>query len=422
MKIVMASAGLLALGAVGVTTAHAQMDGKPWTVSATLRGFYDDNYADAPSHPVAGATGARDSFGFELLPSASVKFAPDPQTSLALSYEFGMRYYDDRPKNKADYSHDFDLRLNHDFNERYSLDVSDSFVIAQEAELIDPVLSNPIRANGNNIRNTGAINLHARLTPLFGLVMGYQNTYYDYENSGPQSLSSALDRQEHQVTLDTRWELPSEITGILGYQFTAVDHSSNDSINAAGAPFLSPSVRDNYDHRVYVGAEHSFRSDLKGKIKVGLEYADYYNSSEGSSLSPYVDLSLDYQYSGNGLLTFGFHNSRNQTDATSAGGAAVTTANVVQDQESSTVYAALTQKFTPKLTGTLNAQYQNSTFNGGALDGEVDDYYLVGLNLAYQFNHYFSGEVGYNYDRLNSDVANRGFDRNRVYLGVTASY
>jgi hypothetical protein len=48
---------------------------------------------------------------------------------------------------------------------------------------------------------------------------------------------------------------------------------------------------------------------------------------------------------------------------------------------------------------------------------------MVGLNLAYRFNQYFSTEVGYNYDRLvTSSAINGTFDRNRVYIGVTASY
>ena len=43
MKNVMASVGLIALGAVGVQNAHAQLSAgtdKPWSVSGTLRGFY----------------------------------------------------------------------------------------------------------------------------------------------------------------------------------------------------------------------------------------------------------------------------------------------------------------------------------------------------------------------------------------------
>ena len=59
--------------------------------------------------------------------------------------------------------------------------------------------------------------------------------------------------------------------------------------------------------------------------------------------------------------------------------------------------------------------------NGGQFNNQSERYYLVGLNLAYHFNPHFSAEMGYNYDKLDSD-AGRTFDRNRVYMGVTASY
>ncbi len=54
--------------------------------------------------------------------------------------------------------------------------------------------------------------------------------------------------------------------------------------------------------------------------------------------------------------------------------------------------------------------------------GETDNFYMLGLNLSYQFTRLISGEVGYNYDLLTSDIPQRGYSRNRVYVGVTAAY
>jgi hypothetical protein len=430
MKNVMASAGLLALGAVGVQSAHAQLMAgaeKPWSVSGTLRGFYDDNYNTAPDGPER-----RSSLGFELRPSVAVNLPLD-QTTLNASYIYSMRYYDDRPKNKADHSHDFEVLLVHNFSERYSLDVSDSFVIAQEPSLIDPVNSLPIRSNGNNIRNDGAINFHATITPLLGIVLGYDNTLYDYDQSGPGSFAAELNRMEHLVILDTRWQIFKQTTGVVGYRFGAVDHTSNDSLNPnplnlnPDPNFVSPSIRNNRSHAVYVGADHSFRRDLSGSVRVGVQYTDYYNdSASGTSLSPYVDLSLNYTYMDGGTLTLGFHDAHNQTDQTGfiPGGPPISTtgAGAVQDQESQVLYGTVVQKITPKLTGTLTGQFQNSTYVKGVLDGKADQFFLLGLNLTYQFTHYLSGEVGYNYDDLESDIPGRGYDRNRVYVGITGSY
>jgi uncharacterized protein (PEP-CTERM system associated) len=74
------------------------------------------------------------------------------------------------------------------------------------------------------------------------------------------------------------------------------------------------------------------------------------------------------------------------------------------------------------LTGSLIGSYQHGTFSQGGDSSEVDDYYSFGVNLTYAFNRHFSAEAGYNYDDLNSDIAFRGYTRNRVYIGVTAAY
>ena len=123
----------------------------------------------------------------------------------------------------------------------------------------------------------------------------------------------------------------------------------------------------------------------------------------------------------NGSLTVGFRQAKNQTDV-----GANPNGTLTQDQESSTVYANVNQVLTPvspNLSASVNAQYQHSIYNGGSqFNNEADDYYLVGLNFTYQFTRYISGEFGYNYTYLISDIAFRGYDRNYVYIGVTATY
>ncbi|MDB6068625.1 MAG: hypothetical protein JWR26_4833 [Pedosphaera sp.] len=438
MKNVITSAGLIALGAVGVQTAHAQLTAgteKPWSISGTLRGFYDDNYNTAPDGPSRVS-----SFGFELRPSAAFNFHNGP-TTVNASYLYSYKYYEARPNNKADQSHDVELFLNHNFNERYAVDVSDSFVIAQEPELLDRTLSFPLRSNGNNIRNTAAINFHAELTKLLGIVVGYANTFYDYEeNAGNTptptfpSQSALLDRMEHLVTFNTRWHIWTQTTGILGYQFGAVGYTSSESIFAPllapNFPFVASDTRNNYSHYVYVGAEHTFRSDFSASGRVGIQYLDYYNSPAGNSqtsLSPYVDLSMNYTYMDGGTFVLGFHYAHNQSDQAAASQLTPSgpITSVSLDQASATLYGSLTQRLTPispHLVASLTGQYQNSTFNGGPANNAVDNFYLVGFNLAYEFNHYLSAELGYNYDLLSSQLAGRGYDRNRVYVGVTASY
>ena len=241
------------------------------------------------------------------------------------------------------------------------------------------------------------------------------------------TLSSLLNRDENVVTLDTRWQIFEETVAIVGYQFEAVDFTG--PVDMAGIGIgptgpVAPDSRNSYSHFGYVGVEQTLRTDLTVSARGGFQYVDYYNNPTGSSstVSPYGELNVNYRYMDGGMLNLGF---RHQHNATDLGGVDPVSGNITLDQESSTVYGSIIQKLTPispDLTLTLNGQYQNSSFNGGTLNNETDNIYLVGVNLAYQFNHYVSGEVGYNYDSLNSDITGRQYDRNRVYVGVTASY
>src|ERR1043165_9146223 len=95
MNKITTTAGIVALSAaslhaaVDAMPAGTQQATKPWSVSSTLRGFYDDNYSTAPKDL------RRDSFGFEISPSFSVNLIRD-QTAFGLNYVYSYRWYEDR--------------------------------------------------------------------------------------------------------------------------------------------------------------------------------------------------------------------------------------------------------------------------------------------------------------------------------------
>jgi hypothetical protein len=66
--------------------------------------------------------------------------------------------------------------------------------------------------------------------------------------------------------------------------------------------------------------------------------------------------------------------------------------------------------------------FQYSSFEGGVADGERDLFYLAGVNATYSFGQHLSAELGYNFDKLDSDLPGRSFDRNRFYGGLRARF
>jgi len=426
MKKIIASAGLAAVGAASLHGAYApglspQEKSKPWTISATVRGFYDDN-------PTASVEADKQpSWGLEISPSLAVNLALD-QTLIGFNYTYDMRYYEARPRHEADHSHLVGLNINHAITDRYKLEVSDNFHYAQEAEL-EGIVSNPtgtLRHELSYAHNTGRVAFNAELTPILAVVAAYQNDYWDFEQRGDGSLSALLDRIEHLGSITARWQAMPSTVGLLSYEYGLIDHISNESLDsrnalAPGFFVVDPGTRDARSHYVSVGAEQTFTSQLTGKARIGAQFTEYPNAlatQDDSVVSPYADASASWTYNPGSYLQLGIKHQRNQTDV-GIGGAGSTP---VQDQESTGVYGVVNHRIAPNLTGSLLGQVQHSSFRGGGFEGKVDILGAVGVNFAYQVNAFVTAEAGYNYDRLDSDVTGRSFTRNRIYFGLRASY
>ena len=463
MKKVVAAVGLAASGIAGLhaATLLAPSDAsKPFTATAVFRGFYDDNVNTVPNN----ATNKTDSFGFEINPIIG-KVISLETTTLSLGYEYSFKYYDQKPSGNTDnydQTHTFDLGLDHAFNPLYQLGLRDSFVIGQEPDQLrtDFAISAPHRISGDNIRNYGEIKLTGTITRELGFEAGYGNSLWDYHDNSftdtttfttnlvfagtnvvatnyfgrrtvSPSLSGVLDRVEHSFHLDGTYVVQPQTIARVGYRFTQINYTADQPVGA-GLPTLSPigpvtpgvilsDNRDLREHTIYVGATHTFRPDLTASAAVGGSYIDPYKdiTSAGTDIAPYADVSLNWTYSQSSYVQASLKHDINATDVA---GSSPSQGKITLDAESTTFRAEFGHRITPKLQASISGELQNSTFNGGINDNQSEIRYLLGLKLNYAFNPHFGTEVGYNYDKLDSDIANRGFDRNRVYIGFTASY
>ena len=459
MKSLFISAGMVAAGAAGLQSAYAAdldlVSPRAWNVAATLRGFYDDNYNIVSSK--------KGSFGAEFSPSVSLN-VPLRQTDIGLKYVYGLYYYEDRDSlglNPFDQTHQVDVWLDHSFNERWKVNITDTFVVGQEPELIGSAPSAQVfRIAGDNIANHATINLNTDWTRQFSTALHYGNNFFDYSNSGttlggpnapvtsfgwpvntpggfvpnglsgPASYAGLLNRVEQSVGLDLQWHFQPETMGFVGYNFSWVNYTGNEPIGVFSYLDTTPSARslvyysdsrDSMTHYAYAGVKHSFTANLSGSVRGGVSYTDSYNDplQKSTSLSPYADLSLSYTYLPGSYMQLGFTHDINATDVATVN---QNTGSLTQYQESSVVYASINHHFNPKLMGTLIGRCQYSTYKGGNNDSASDTSYGVGVNLHYQFTTHFSTDLGYNFDDLTSSIAGRDYVRNRVYVGLGANY
>jgi len=423
MKKIFVSIGLAA-SAAGLSSAFAQgmeaASPKIWNVSGTLRGFYDDNYNQ--SHTKQG------SWGFQVSPSVSANLDLQ-QTDIGIRYTFGMYYYFDRANNDQkpiDYTHQADVWLDHAFSETLKLNVTDSFIVAQDPTLLKGGGA-VTRVGGNDMVNSGEITLTKDWTRQFSTAGFYGNNYILYSgktisSGGPStpgsnpSQADILNRIEQNAGFDLQWQFDEETMGFVGYKFAWTQYTGDALIT----PTYYSDARNNNIHYGYVGVRHEFSPNLSGSARGGVSYVDMYNDPTGASTStaPYANISATYTFTPGSFLEGGFTQDINATDvvAPDANG------KLTQYQESSIAYLNLTHKFDSKLTGSLVGQYAHQQFKDGAYGSQADNTIGAGVSLNYQINSHLFADLGYNYDELFSDVPGRNYSRNRVYIGLGANY
>jgi hypothetical protein len=438
MKKFFVSVGLAAAGTASLYAAYApgldsMQTTKIWSVSSTLRGFYDDNYTTSPNGQKQGSA------GFEVSPEIQLN-VPLQQTEFGFKYDYGLYYYQTRQnqgQDPIDQSHQIDLYVDHAFTERVQGKVDDTLAIGQEPELLNPgggANAQPFRVNGNNLANTATVSLTTDWTRQLSTVTTYRNSYYDYQNDGTTtnnlalngnpSLSAILNRLDQSIGSDLQWHIDPETTALIGYMFEWVNYTGNQPIapnNTAGAtnPFFYSDSRNTRSHIAYIGGQHNFLANLSVSAKVGVQDVDNYNESpSSSSLDPWAVISATYTYAPGSYVQLGFNQQQNATDVV----APASNGKITQSQESSVVFLTVNHQITQKLLASAIANFQNSIYNGGANANEADQEYDFGLNFTYAFTQHFSAQLGYNFDDLQSDIPDRGYSRNRVYLGVTAAY
>ena len=378
--------------------------GKVWEVTASLRGFYDDNYTTSPE------VLAEESWGIEVSPGINLTLGEGTDMEFSAGYAFGMRYYEDRESDNEDYGHELGISLDKKFSDTSVLLLSNGLVVAQEPEILNG--GTPLRTEGDNLRNTFAAQYRRILSGSTGVEIGYGNSIFDYEE---EYHSALLDRSYNEVSLDVFYGA-AETEYYAGYRYSSTDFEG-DVLKVPGLVF-DPGARSNHAHAGYVGARHQLDKNIRANVRAGVQNVDYYDFDLMPGLipedesSPYVDARMEWEYAEGSKLVAGATLARGATDLQAA------------DQEITSVYAQLLHKISGRVHGTLTGRFQDAEISGGGekLDGKEESLLLLGASLTYAIADNIWAEVSYNYDELDSDVPYRSFERNYLSVGIGTTY
>jgi hypothetical protein len=441
MKKLFVSAGLVAIGTAGLHAGDvyapdisAQDASRLWSVSGTLRGFYDDNYTTSHSD----SSGKRASWGAEVSPSVGLVM-PLQQTELGVRYTYGLYYYQDRSnlgQNPFDQSHQADFWIDHAFSERWEAKVQDTFIDAQDPQLSASATSLPYRATGNNYQNIGTASIHTEWSALFSTDLSYQNQWIHYREhgttiadlmapGGTPSYAGLLNQDGHSIMLNLNYEYLPGVTFQVGDSFDLVNYTGDEpiGIDPLGNVFYSKD-RDMFSDQIYVGGQYAFTENLNASVNVGASIVDSYatpsfdSGQSTTQVQPYANIALTYTYLPGDYAQVGFTQS-----SASANISAVNSAGqLTLYQESSVLYASINHQITPYLLLNVIGHYEYSYYVGGAFDGGGQDWYTLEFDLTYKINDYLSAEAGYTFNYYNAGNALPSYTRNVEYIGLTASY
>ena len=360
---------------------------RPYVVSVYLREEYDTNI-----------------FTSEFNRQESFKTVAEPELTLSLSNSrsyLGLRYrnvttyYDHRPSDPFDIAHYFDFALNHEFNTRFWINVTDNFRYTQEPELSSDTAF--FRREGTYKQNSLNTDASYYLTRRLYWNVGLAHDWWEYNDP---FFAFALDRTSYTGTSGLNFVVSPATTVSMNYQFVDTE--------------FRESPRDSTSHAVYAGLMQKMTPQWTISLQGGGQYRKTENAKP--DLAPYAAVETNWNFLPTSVLTVGYNTSLQDTDQT--------TFNYSQTQHA---YATVKARLTYDLTLNLGGDYILNTYPGSqdvtGSNGDAEETTLVyRVSLSYKFTPQWSGEVAYSYSTVDSDFIGSSYDRSLGSVGMRYTY
>lgn len=360
-----------------------QEQGKAFVVTVQGSVYYDSNIFGA-------ATGAIDSMVYSIAPKLSFNASVDPQTFVSASYQPTLDYFDNRPTDKALFSHEVALRLAHAFTSVTNIDMTDSFQVEKNPQSL--LNGRPINVEQSFTRNGFDGRLTTALGPKTGMVFKYRNTYYDYNDV---SLGDDLNRMEHLGGIELNYRALPETTVLGEYRHQIIDYRT------AG------NGKDKDSDFVLAGLDYSVGKQVTLSGRAGLE--DRRRSGERNTDSPYAEAIFRYDYSDRSFVSGGYTYSLVETDDPVH----------FTDTKTHQIFLNVQHALTAAIIASASVTIEPATLQGRRGIADVRETTArVGAAVTYVASRNLTLSATYDYDNVDSDAPGRGQLRKRA--GVNA--
>lgn len=374
------------LSAQGLLSLQNQLDRKqeqPMTYMLNVGGGYDNldysvgDYGDIDSLFIQGGVGALFSDN-------------DKTTPWNLGLEFGALHYFDAPESieETNYMAKAAFNIAHEVSPR--LRFNNNFFLTYEVEPNFGVGASTARRNGQYWYGYNNFSVSYAWSERFSTTTSYTIDGIKYQE---EEIGQYEDRLSHLIAQQFAYAL-SKTTKVVGeYRFRTTRYA-----DATTANYVS--------HYLLAGVDKAWSERSTASFRAG---AEYYDSERTQETAPYFEAAISHEASEKTNVqvyaSVGFDGSElGEYDSRYSYRAGATATH------------QLTERF--RLNGGLNYIY--SEFDG---DRSINEHQVnATAGLGYRVWENISLDANYTYTLLTSDDEFRDYDRNRIYLGLNATF
>ena len=360
-----------------------------WTVGASLG--YDDNPTPGSDNETA--------YGVVYVGAAFL--SQSPQTTVEFAGRLGyVHYFDDLDFGllKVDQSTptgSLRLNLTHRVSERLRLSSRNSLAFEYQPDY--SVGSSAIRQTGAYTRWSTDNSVGYRWSERLGTYTGFIYDGVDYDNP----LAQMNDISAITLYNDFRYQLSPQTVATLTYRYA--DRNTT--------------VSDTQNHFIMAGGEHRFSSNSVAIVRAGVQLRSIDGSTRDYT-SPSAEAAVTTRV--NQQLSVKAYGRLSTEDSSRQIGAAVyDNANTMRLGVSGTYRVSQALSLSSGINYLSLAYEDGTTTTADDVDESLINAF-VGFDLQIAENLYLNGS--YNFEDLSSDEDTREYDRNRMSIGVRATF
>lgn len=290
-------------------------------------------------------------------------------------------------------SHRAEGSLQYNLRGGLSLEVIDQFIASHDAR------GTGITTELDKFRsNLASITTSYEVSERFKLRVDYTNFFLDYT----ADRNNFRDRDDNALSGYVFYKVQPKTSLFLQYEFLDITYREDNSF-------------DSREHHWFGGVQWNVTAKSKGSVKAGYGIKDFAHSSSGSSNDFILEAQMDYQFTPKTSVILKASRKTNETN--------------IENTDfilSNTMEVQYLQKLTGKIMADIKFAYSNDTYKEDlTFDGVTkrleDNYYLGVFALQYKFKEWLQLDLGYVYDRRDSNFADFDYTNNTAFLRVTGS-